>query len=482
MIAIINFFTKYTRFALKASLRQHKFYAFLLFITFSFSSNLLFSQSVIELSVGDAVQYAMKHNKILQNARYDIESSKKQVWATIAQGLPQVDGTLGYTDFFNYEIEFKMGSGGGTPNIDFTKLDEGDVEILKFLNQMLGSSTPTTITMKNSSSAQIQASQLIFSGQYLIGVKMAKIAQKLSELAFESTESDIIEAVMSSYYIALVAQETSDILDRNIENLNNTLKQTEIMLAAGLAEKVDLDQIVLAVMMLENTKSQMQRGLQISFNLLRFQLGLDANYEIVLTESLEEIISKINFEVLAVESFVLDNNPSYKLLLAQEEVVAKTLELEKWSYAPVLAAYYSYNEKLLTTDFDMNPKHIAGINLSVPIFSSGMRNAKVQQKKIELEKVKNSRLMLQDQLLMQEKQYRFDLISAIEQYELQKRSIDVAKRVYENTELKYTHGIANSLQLTQSNDNYLKAQNNYISALMNLLQAKNNFDKLLNNR
>ena len=104
----------------------------------------------------------------------------------------------------------------------------------------------------------------------------------------------------------------------------------------------------------------------------------------------------------------------------------------------------------------MNPKHIAGISLSVQ-FSSGMRNAKFN-KKIELEKVKNSRLMLQDQLLMQEKQYRFDLISAIEQYELQKRSIDVAKRVYENTELKYTHGIANSLQLTQSNDNYLKAQ------------------------
>ncbi|NLA25074.1 MAG: TolC family protein [Bacteroidales bacterium] len=446
------------------------------------TQQLAVAQEAISLNIEQAKQFALEHNKVLKNARYDVEFAEKGVWATIAQGLPQIDGSIGYTDYFNYEIEFNLGgSDSQTPNIDFSKLDEGDWEILNFLNQMMGGGGASTIQMKNSSTAQVQLTQLIFSGQYLVGIKMAKIAQQLSELALESSENDIIEAVTSSYYVALVTQETSDILDKSIENLSNTFKQTEVMVAAGVAEQVDLDQIELAVMMLENTKSQMQRAIQMSFNLLRFQLGVSADTEIILTESLDGIIEKINFEALAGDSFVLDNNPSYKLLQAQEEITERMLSLEKWSYAPVLAGYYSYNEKILTTDFDMTPKHVAGLNMSIPIFSSGMRHAKVQQKKIELEKIKNSRLMVQDQLLMQEKQFRFDLLSAIEQYELQKRSIDVAQRVYENTELKYTHGIANSLQLTQASDNYLKAQNNYISALMNLLQAKNNFDKLLNN-
>ncbi|MBP7076796.1 MAG: TolC family protein [Bacteroidales bacterium] len=441
-----------------------------------------FSQTstTLSLSLDQAREYALEHNRVLKNAQYDVAISKKQIWANIAQGLPQAEGSIDYTDFFNYEVELNFGGGGGTPDIDFTKLDAGDLEILSLLNQMMGSGT-STIKMDNSSSAKFQVSQLVFSGQYLVGLKIAKIAHHLTELALESTEADIIEAVTSSYYIALVTIESSKTLDASIENLNKTLAQTKVMLAAGMAEQVDVDQLELAVMMLQNTKSQMQRAVEMSYNLIRFQLGVDANTEIVLTESLDDIIGQINFQALAGDSFVLENNPTYKMLLTQEEMTGKMMQLEKWNYAPTIVGFYSYNEKLITTDFDMNPKHIAGITMTIPIFSSGMRNAKVQQKKIEFEKSKNTRLMVQDQLLMQEKQYRFDLISAIEQYELQKRGIDVAKRIYDNTEVKYTHGVASSLQLTQASDNYLKAQNNYISALMNLLQAKNNFDKLLNN-
>jgi len=441
-----------------------------------------FSQTstTLSLSLDQAREYALEHNRVLKNAQYDVAISKKQIWANIAQGLPQAEGSIDYTDFFNYEVELNFGGGGGTPDIDFTKLDAGDLEILSLLNQMMGSGT-STIKMDNSSSAKFQVSQLVFSGQYLVGLKIAKIAHHLTELALESTEADIIEAVTSSYYIALVTIESSKTLDASIENLNKTLAQTKVMLAAGMAEQVDVDQLELAVMMLQNTKSQMQRAVEMSYNLIRFQLGVDANTEIVLTESLDDIIGQINFQALAGDSFVLENNPTYKMLLTQEEMTGKMMQFEKWNYAPTIVGFYSYNEKLITTDFDMNPKHIAGITMTIPIFSSGMRNAKVQQKKIEFEKSKNTRLMVQDQLLMQEKQYRFDLISAIEQYELQKRGIDVAKRIYDNTEVKYTHGVASSLQLTQASDNYLKAQNNYISALMNLLQAKNNFDKLLNN-
>ena len=82
---------------------------------------------------------------------------------------------------------------------------------------------------------------------------------------------------------------------------------------------------------------------------------------------------------------------------------------------------------------------------------------------------------------MQEKQYRYDLISAIEQYELQKQNVDVARRVYDKIDMKYNQGVSSSLDLTQANSNLLDAENNYISSLMNLLQAKLNYNKLLNN-
>ena len=89
--------------------------------------------------------------------------------------------------------------------------------------------------------------------------------------------------------------------------------------------------------------------------------------------------------------------------------------------------------------------------------------------------------MITDQLLLQEKQLRFNLVNANLQYKSQKENVAVSKRVYESTENKFRQGMASSLDLTQANSLYLQAENNYITSLMNLLQTKTALDKLLNN-
>ena len=455
--------------------KQHLLFLLMLFFSY------VQAQESLTLSLQEARSYALEHNKVLQNAKTDLEISRKQVWATISQGLPQVDGTLDYTDFFNYEMEFSFGGGGGNDmyQIDFSKLDEGDFEILQLLSSMTDRGD-SKIKMKNSSSAKIQVSQLIFSGQYIVGVQMAKIARAISEYSLSMSQNDIIEAVTSSYYMVLLTQENKNILESNIENLISTQQQTEVMVAAGVAEQIDLDQLDVAVMMLENTKSQLERATLMGMNLLRFQLGVDANTNIVLSDKLQSIVEGIDMSLLSERPFEMEQNPLFNIMKKQEQIAKKGLQLERTSYLPVLVGFYSYNEKILKTDFDMNPNHIAGLSLQVPIFSSGMRYAKVQQKKLEFVKAQNNRSMIEDQLKLEEKQYRFDLINAIDQYNLQKKSVDVAQRVYENTNLKYQQGMVSSMQLSQASDNLLKAKNNYMSATMSLLQAKLSFEKLLN--
>jgi outer membrane protein TolC len=81
---------------------------------------------------------------------------------------------------------------------------------------------------------------------------------------------------------------------------------------------------------------------------------------------------------------------------------------------------------------------------------------------------------------MQEKQLQFELKNAYENYKTQKESVDVAKRVYNNIYNKYSQGMISSLDLTQANMNYLQAQNNYISSVMELLSSKTALDKLYN--
>ncbi len=44
----------------------------------------------------------------------EVERSKASVWESISQGLPQVDGTVDYMTYFNYEMEFNFGGWRGT--------------------------------------------------------------------------------------------------------------------------------------------------------------------------------------------------------------------------------------------------------------------------------------------------------------------------------------------------------------------------------
>ncbi|HNQ67605.1 MAG TPA: TolC family protein [Bacteroidales bacterium] len=435
--------------------------------------------SVLKLSLQQAQDYAIEHNKSLKNVRTDVAISKQKLWQTIAQGLPQGSATVDYTNFFNYEIEFGMGGSGSTPTIDFTKLDDGDLQILSFLQQSMGSGT-TTIKMKNSSSAKLQVTQLIFSGQYFTGIQIAKVGQMLTDLNVVKSEIDIRESVISTYYLGLLTQKSLEIIDANLENLNKTLIQTTAMLNAGIIEETDVDQLVMSINMLENTRRSLLRNIELNNNIMQFILGIDGDVTIELTESFENILKNMDVSDLLVSKFTPADNITIQMMDKQTELTVKMLDLEKWNYAPTIAGVYSHNEKLLTTDFDMNPKNLFSINMSIPLFSSGIRHSKVEQKKLELYQIQNNREIISDQLLMQEKQLRYNLTSALEQYESQKANMELAQRIYNNTELKFRQGVASSFDLIQANSNLLQAQNGYISAAMELMQSKLKFDKLLN--
>lgn len=441
----------------------------------------LFSQGtdVLRLNLEQAKQYAIEHNKSLKNVRTDVVIAKQKFRQAIAQGLPQASGSLDYTNFFNYEIEFKFGSGGGTPNIDFTKLDEGDLQILSMLQQMMGSG-PTTIKLKNSSSAKVQVSQLIFNGQYITGIQLAKIGQILADMNVVKSEIDIKESVLATYYLGLLTQKSIQLIDANIENLKSTLNKTKAMFAAGIVQDTDVEQLEMTILTLETTKNSLLRNAELNSNIMKFQLGLDYETQIELTEDFDDLINNLDISALLNEQFSPSENITMQMIEKQEEISRKMIDLERWSFAPSIVAVYSRNIKIITTDFDMNPNNLLAFSMSVPIFSSGLRKAKLEQKKLEYFQVQNNKEIFTDQLLMQEKQLRYNLKSAIEQFEIQKKNIELAQRIYDKTEIKFRQGVASGFDLVQANSSLLQAQNSYISAAMELLQAKLKFDKLLN--
>lgn len=449
------------------------------------------------LDLKGALDYAIAYNKSLQNARLELERSEKSIWEAIAQGLPQVDGTLDYMTYFNYEMEFNFGM-DGTPSFTpeqlttafnntqalFPFYTPSDVAMLAanstYEGQLQSMLPPNTILLKDASTAKLQVSQLFFSGQYIVGIQTAKLAKQIAEQNLDFNELNTKETVISSYYLVLITEESLNILEQNLLNLEETYAQTETMFRAGMAEQTDVDQIRVTVNQLENARNSLQRNLELNYNMLRFQLGLEANVDVVLTDNLEYLFTSMQAESAVGIPFNMENNVTYQIMETQEKITEKMVGLEQWNYAPTLVGFYNYNAKIKTTDFDMNPNHLAGLNLSVPIFSSGMRKARVDQAKINLNMAQNNKSILVDQLSLQEKQLQYNLQSALENFLTQKDNVEVAQRVYDSYRRKYEQGMATSLDLTQANSNYLDAESNYLGALMEVMQVKLQIDKLMN--
>ena len=224
----------------------------------------------------------------------------------------------------------------------------------------------------------------------------------------------------------------------------------------------------------------MQRTVDVNYNLLRLQLGLPADSPIVLTDPIERFLEQDNFLALANQQFDINKNSQFALMLTQEELQKKMVGLKKWAYAPTISGSYSYQHQIKSGGF-MNMPHSASITMSIPVFSGLQRKAQLDQEKITLEQTKLNKSLLEDQLNLQEKQYKFALKNALENYNLQKENIEVARKVLENYQHKYNAGAVSSLDLTQANNAYLTAESNFTNACLTLLQAQTQLEKLYNN-
>lgn len=430
----------------------------------------------VSLTLAQAQAYALEHNKALMNARDGVTTSQLKVKETIAQGLPQVDGTMSYMSYFNYEMNFSMGS-SEEPDINYALLDAGDAEVLSALGSMF-SSEP--IIMSDQLTGKVQLSQLLFSGQYLAGIQTAKIAKKLSEQSVVSSEQDVLETVTNTYYQILTSERTLGIINDNIRNLNEIMQHTQNMYAAGLAEETDVDQLKITVNQLKNTQRSMERMTQLSYSMLKFQLGVAPEANIKLADSLTQLVSALNPQSTAAGDFNISQNIRYQMMESQVAISKKQIGLASWGYGPTLSGFYSYTGKILTTGFDMNPNHLVGVNLSVPIFSSGIRKARLSTSKVNYDIARRNLEMVKDQLELQKTQLVYTYQNALDNFLTQKENVDVARRVYKSIQNKYEQGLSSSLNLTQANSNYLSAESNYLSSILTLLQAQTSLDKLCN--
>jgi len=460
----------------------------LLVVLFLAGPMLASAQEPVKLSLRDAVKLAAQNNTNILNSDLDLKIAQKKVWETVASGLPQISATGSYQHVFkvptlsfggktvlsNNEVPWDPTTQSGT--LSSVKLLSGESI---YLNSEAG--TPLELGLKNNTTFDFRLSQLIFSGSYIVGLQATKVYYGLTKQNAEKAKLDVIETVTNTYNMIQLAEESRKILTQNLENINKTLYEITEMNKQGFLEKTDVDQLELTGNTVRNALNQIDSNLDMAYRLLKIQLGMEDTTKVELSDPLESGESlTVSSAKLFAESFNIGQNVDYQLIQTSEKAAKLELDLAKASFLPTISGFYNHTEKLKAPAFDFSPKDLVGVNLSMPIFSSGQRSSVVAQKRMALEKAKNTRLYVSSNIQMQASQYQSDLKLKLEKYQNQKKSKELSDDIYQRTLEKYKQGVASSMDLMNSQNQYLTNLTNYYQSVYDLQSAKSKLEKLYN--
>lgn len=400
-----------------------------------------------QLSLKSAVEYAVKNNLSVKNSQLDLQIAKKKIWETTAIGLPQVNGTANYQHTFN------------VPTADF-------------------GGQPIKLGTADNTTWDVTVSQLIFSGEYIVGLRAAQVYKEVSERNLIKSENDIRESVSQSYYLALVVDENVRILKETQVVTNNTLSDVIALGKEGIVEEINVDQVRILKATIDNAVSNLERQAALAKKLLLFQLGYDLSVPVTLTDNLNDIVSSTEFTRYLDLSLTLENNADYNVVKVAEKLQKLNVDRYKTMFLPTISGFYRHQEQLKAAAFNFQPKDVAGITLSLPIFTSGSRLSQLSQAKKEYEKTKNNRLSVERGLNLQFEQSKNTFASSYSSYLTHKENLTLSKKIFDQTMVKYKEGVASSTDLHQAETQLLDTQSKYFSALSELLNAKVSLDKL----
>lgn len=407
-----------------------------------------YAQSAKMFSLEEAKQAAIENNLLMKNASLDVEIAKKKVWETTAIGLPQVKGTADYSHLFKVP---KLAFSPNTP--------------------------PVAISPADNTVFKLQVSQLIFSGEYLVGLQATKVYKAISEQALVKNRVEISAAVEMSYYMAMIAEEKAKIIDQNIALTSQTYNEIKQMQKAGFTEDTDVDQLGINLKSLESFKISLEGQITNLKNQIKSLTGIGFTQPIMLTDSLNTLVEGISpFDG---NSFDIHKNIDYKMgenQIASQDLLMKK---EKTGYLPTLSGFYQHQEWQKAPLINFEPKDLVGINLTWNLFTSGSRISKVKQAKLTLEKTKNSQLKLTDDLTLKYENQRLNYQTAYNNYINKKESAEISKRIFEKTNIKFKKGVSSSADLTQIQTQYLSTVEEYYTAVQNLLNARIELVKMM---
>lgn len=434
------------------------------------------AQEKYEFSVKQAVDYAVKNSAQVKNALIGIQIQRETNREITANALPNVTGNLNMSYFPKVPIQsFPNFIAQGTYGV---LVDEG---VKNGQGQAIVSPTDfgfiqAPFGTKYSASIGGNLSQLLFDGQVFIGLQARKAAIDFATKAAEVTQEQIKSNIYKIYYQIVVGRQQITSIDANIARFDTLLRNTREIFKNGFAEKLDVSKAEVTLTNLRTERLRVDNQLQAGLMGLKLLMGMPANNDLVLTDSLSVEELKDN---IVESSYSYESRKEFQQIMLAKQLGEFNVKRYRLSKLPTvsLSANYSKNAQRNKFDFfNFSEKwfssSLIGVNVSVPIFEGFAKQARIKKAQLELQQTENNLGNLKLAIDNQVEVARINMRSALASMDYQQRNMALAQEVYEQTKRKYEQGLGSNIEITNAQTELRVAQNNYYGALYDAIIAK----------
>ena len=424
------------------------------------------AQGAMSLSLRQAMDLAAKQSYAVRSSALEAEKSIERSKEVTAIGFPQINGKVELQNFIDVPTQL-------IPNF-FSAPGSGGPE---FIAAQFG--------VPWSMNAGVTLTQLLFDGSYLVGLKAARELKTQSNEDLEKAQADARNQTAKAYFGVLAAEEGSRLVAEGIPLLEKSLTEVTAMMDAGFMEQTDVDRINIQLEQARARKRDFDHQGEVARMLLALTLGTPQGSTITLTDKLETILN--DPAEIGLTEQPLDPNTHVEQSYANTLVRLQELSVkaDKSKALPSLGGFFSHSQVWNGPEFDPGgtypffPTTLWGLQLNVPILSSGNRYHKVQQSKLALDQVKINQTATEQRLITMAEKQRTETRAAYDNFKTEERNLGLSKNIFDRTSIKFTNGSAASFELTQEQGNYLIAQQTYVQTLVQLLIARADLRKAL---
>lgn len=432
-----------------------------------------------EFTVQQAVDYARKNNVQVKNALLDVKIQQQTNREITAAAFPQINGNTGAGYNPNVAVQqfpnFIAAATYGVLQQEGVKNGSGQTIIspgdFGFIQAQFGS--------KFNANYGVTLQQLLFEGQVFVGLQARKTVLDFQRKSVEVTEEVIKTNIYKIYYQLVAGKTQLQILDANIARFQKLQNDTRLMYENGFAEKLEVNRAGVQLANIETERVKALNTIENGYLGLKLLMGMPSRDTLILTDSIT--YDNIRDGMLENAAYNYGDRKEYQLAELGTKLRRFDVKRYKLTYIPTVALSTGYSRIAQSNTFNFFsganwfPASSVGLNISVPIFDGFARDARIKRAQLQLQQTQNELESLQLTIDRDVTQALNNYRSSLATLDAQKRNIELAEQVYNQSKLKREQGLGSTLEITSAQTDLQVAQSNYILSLYDAINAKVDF-------